>query len=94
MIILYKNYRKGNKDGQRGEVIEVKLCMVRRIMGKKTYIVDGTFSAVVFAESEDDAKVSFNPVDIDDYRISSIEECSWFRYDDFLKWFEMEEKDD
>lgn len=43
-------------------------------MSKKPYIVDGTFSAVVYAESEDDAKVSFDPMDIDDYRILSIEE--------------------
>lgn len=43
-------------------------------MSKKPYIVDGTFSAVVYAESEDDAKVSFELMDIDDYRILSIEE--------------------
>lgn len=44
-------------------------------MSKKPYIVDGTFSAVVYAESEDDAKVSFEPIYIDDYQILSIEEC-------------------
>lgn len=43
-------------------------------MSKKPYIVDGTFSAVVYAESEDDAKVSFEPMDILDYRILSIGE--------------------
>lgn len=43
-------------------------------MSKKPYIVDGTFSAVVYAESENDAKVSFELMDILDYRILSIEE--------------------
>ena len=42
-------------------------------MSKKPYIVDGTFSAVVYAESEEDAKASFDPIDIDDYRILSVE---------------------
>jgi hypothetical protein len=39
----------------------------------RLYIVDGTFSALVEAESEEDAKVSFDPMDIDDYRILSVE---------------------
>jgi len=43
-------------------------------MEKKMYIIDGTFSAAVEAESEDDAKASFDPIDIDDYRILSVEE--------------------
>jgi len=42
-------------------------------MSKKLYIVDGTFSALVEAESEEDAKASFDPLDIDDYRILSVE---------------------
>ena len=43
-------------------------------MSKKPYIVDGTFSAVVYVESEDDAKASFDPMDIDDYQFLSIKE--------------------
>lgn len=43
-------------------------------MEKKIYIIDGTFSATVEAESEEDAKASFDPLDIDDYRILSVEE--------------------
>ena len=43
-------------------------------MKKEPYIVEGTFSAVVYAESEEDAKASFDPIDIDDYRILSVEE--------------------
>jgi len=43
-------------------------------MGKNIYIIDGTFSAVVYGESEEDAKASFDPLDIDDYRILSVEE--------------------
>jgi len=43
-------------------------------MGKKIYIVDGTFGAAVEAESEEDAKASFDPIDIDDYQILSVEE--------------------
>lgn len=39
----------------------------------KPYIVDGTFSAVVYADSEEDAKLSFDPIDIDDYQILSVE---------------------
>lgn len=42
-------------------------------MSKKLYIVDGTFSALVEAESEEDAKASFDPMDIDDYQILSVE---------------------
>ena len=42
-------------------------------MSKKLYIVDGTFSALVEAESEEDAKASFDPIDIDDYQILSVE---------------------
>ena len=42
-------------------------------MGKKLYIVEGTFSAVVEGMSEEDAKASFDPIDIDDYRILSVE---------------------
>ena len=43
-------------------------------MKKKSYIIEGTFSAVVYGTSEEDAKVSFDPIDIDDYRILSVEE--------------------
>lgn len=43
-------------------------------MGKKLYIVEWTFSAAVEAESEEDAKASFDPLDIDNYRILSVEE--------------------
>lgn len=43
-------------------------------MEKKLYIVEGTFSAVVEGTSEEDAKASFDPLDIDDYRILSVEE--------------------
>ena len=43
-------------------------------MEKKTYIIGGTFSAVVYGASEEDAKASFDPLDIDDYRILSVEE--------------------
>jgi len=43
-------------------------------MEKKPYIIDGTFSAVVYGTSEEDAKASFDPLDIDDYRILSVEE--------------------
>lgn len=43
-------------------------------MSKKPYIIEGTFSAVVYGESEEDAKASFDPLDIDDYRILSVEE--------------------
>ena len=43
-------------------------------MGKKLYIIEGTFSAVVEGMSEEDAKASFDPLDIDDYRILSVEE--------------------
>ena len=42
-------------------------------MEKKLYIVEGTFSAVVECTSEEDAKASFDPIDIDDYRILSVE---------------------
>ena len=42
-------------------------------MSKKPYIIDGTFSAVVYGESEEEAKASFDPIDIDDYRILSVE---------------------
>lgn len=42
-------------------------------MEKNIYIIDGTFSAAVEAESEEDAKASFDPIDIDDYRILSVE---------------------
>lgn len=42
-------------------------------MEKKPYIIDGTFSAVVYGTSEEDAKASFDPLDIDDYRILSVE---------------------
>jgi len=42
-------------------------------MEKKPYIIDGTFSAVVYGISEEDAKASFDPLDIDDYRILSVE---------------------
>ena len=43
-------------------------------MEKKLYIIEGTFSAVVEGTSEEDAKASFDPIDIDDYRILSVEE--------------------
>ena len=43
-------------------------------MEKKIYIIDGTFSASVEAESEEDAKASFDSIDIDDYQILSVEE--------------------
>ena len=43
-------------------------------MDKKIYIIDGTFSAAVEAESEEDAKASFGHIDIDDYQILSVEE--------------------
>ena len=43
-------------------------------MEKKIYIIDGTFSAAVEVKSEEDAKASFDPIDIDDYRILSVEE--------------------
>ena len=42
-------------------------------MEKKLYIVEGTFSAVVEGTSEEDAKASFDPLDIDDYWILSVE---------------------
>jgi hypothetical protein len=40
----------------------------------RLYIVDGTFSALVEAESEEDAKASFDHIDIDNYQILSVEE--------------------
>ena len=43
-------------------------------MEKKLYIIEGTFSAVVEGTSDGDAKASFDPLDIDDYRILSVEE--------------------
>ena len=43
-------------------------------MKKKPYIIEGTFSAVVYGTSEEDAKASFDPIDIDNYQILSVEE--------------------
>ena len=43
-------------------------------MKKKPYIIEGTFSAVVYGASEEDAKASFDPIDIDNYQILSVEE--------------------
>lgn len=33
----------------------------------KPYIIEGTFSIVVYADSKEDAKLSFDPILIDDY---------------------------
>ena len=41
---------------------------------KKTYIIEGTFSASIEAESADEAETYFDASDIDDYRITSVEE--------------------
>lgn len=41
---------------------------------KKTYIIEGTFSASIEAESAEQAETYFDAIDIDDYRITSVEE--------------------
>lgn len=43
-------------------------------MEKKLYIIEGTFSAITEGTSEEDAKASFDPLDIDSYSILSVEE--------------------
>lgn len=39
----------------------------------KLYFIEGTFSGSIEAESEEEAKTYFDTLDIDDYRIMSVE---------------------
>lgn len=42
-------------------------------MSKKLYIIEGTFSASIEAESAEQAETYFDVIDIDDYQILSVE---------------------